>query len=68
MATVEINNAVTAANEIGREKGVVVRYEYDRIKQSFRFRFYRHGTYVGCAAKPEAVMSKMHQFIEARSA
>lgn len=55
---------VTAqANTIGKEYGVVCRYEWDRKKKCFRWNYYRHGHFVGGTSKLEKVIPMMTRLV-----
>lgn len=53
---------VAAANQIGERGNVSVRYEYDRVKREFRFRFYRQRYYIGSTLDPKEVIPKMEKY------
>ena len=54
------------ANHIGQSVGLSCRYEYDRAKQKFMYRFYRHGRYIGAVSDPKRVVAKMERYATAK--
>jgi len=54
------------ATAIGKGKGLTCRYEYDRAKRKFMYRFFRHGCYLGATSKPEEVVAKMTRYATAQ--
>lgn len=64
-----VNNVVRSpqhvanvATEIGRRKGLVCRYEYDRAKGKFMYRFFRRGMFLGSVGNASRVISKMERY------
>lgn len=57
---------VNLANLIGRPAGLFCRYEYDRAKQKFMYRFYRRGHYIGATGDPAQVVAKMERYVTAK--
>lgn len=53
---------VFVANSIGQPVGLSCRYEYDRVKQKFMYRFFRRGRYLGAVGDPAKVVAKMERY------
>lgn len=53
------------ANAIGRPVGLACRYEWDGHK--FRYRFFRHGYYIGVVNDPKRVIAKMERYVDAEA-
>lgn len=54
------------ANLIGQSVGLTCRYEYDRTKQKFMYRFFRRGRYLGAVSDPKRVVAKMERYATAK--
>lgn len=55
------------ATEIGIKYGLRCKYEYDRRKRTFVYRFFRHGCFIGATADPTKVVSLMEKYACASS-
>lgn len=53
---------VRIANEIGKSKQLVCRYEFDPRKQEFRYRFFRRGRLVGSTKDARRVVTQMERY------
>lgn len=58
----EITAALAVANEIGAPKRLTCRYEWDRQKNRFLFRFFRRGMFIGATGDASRVAVKMAAF------
>lgn len=67
MTSLEIDTVVSLANRIGRPLRLLCKYEQDRARRVFAFRFYRHGIFIGSTTDPKKVIHKMGKFACATS-
>ena len=54
------------ATEIGRPHGLACRYEYDRVRGVFCYRFTRHGRFIGSTTDAKKVVAKMERYAETK--
>lgn len=63
MVSRDIHHTTNLANAIGKPKGVQCKYEWDRVKRVFVWRFYRRNIAIGSTATPGEVVKRMTKFI-----
>lgn len=66
MTTDEICLLTRQANAIGKDVGVVCKYEWSRRLTRFQWSYYRRGTFIGSTATREKVIPQMEKYVEAK--
>jgi len=56
-----LHNVINSANLMGKNGGLIVRYEWDGVKRKFIFRFFRHGRFICSLIDEKRVIAKMER-------
>ena len=64
MVSQEIHHTTRLACEIGKPFGMSCRYEWDSVKRTFAWKFFRNGQYVGKTTNAKDVIPRMQRYTE----